>query len=62
MPVVGKPEFNEDKRASWFSHKGEVALPHYYKVYLAEHDVVTEFTPVLFYSVLLFRRMNIHIL
>ena len=45
MPIVGKPEFNEDKRASWFSHKGEVALPHYYKVYLAEHDVVTEFTP-----------------
>ena len=45
MPVVGKPEFNEDKRASWFSHKGEIALPHYYKVYLAEHDVVTEFTP-----------------
>lgn len=45
MPVVGKPEFNEDKRASWFSHKGEVAQPHYYKVYLAEHDVVTEFTP-----------------
>lgn len=45
MPVVGKPEFSEDKRASWFSHKGEVAQPHYYKVYLAEHDVVTEFTP-----------------
>ena len=44
MPVVGKPEFDEEKRASWFSHKGEVALPHYYKVYLAEHDVVTEFT------------------
>lgn len=41
MPVVGKPEFDEEKRASWFSHKGEVALPHYYKVYLAEHDVVT---------------------
>lgn len=45
MPVTGKPEFDEDKRASWFSHKGEVALPYYYKVYLAEHDVVTEFTP-----------------
>ena len=45
MPVVGKPEFDEEKRASWFSHKGEVALPHYYKIYLAEHDVVTEFTP-----------------
>lgn len=45
MPVTGKPEFDEDKRASWFSHKGEVALPYYYKVYPAEHDVVTEFTP-----------------
>ena len=45
MPVVGEPEFDEDKRASWFSHKGEVAKPYYYKVYLAEHDVVTEFTP-----------------
>lgn len=45
MPVVGKPEFNEDKRASWFSHKGETALPYYYKVYLAEHDVTTEYTP-----------------
>lgn len=45
MPVTGKPEFDEEKRASWFSHKGEVAQPHYYKVYLAEHDVVTEMTP-----------------
>lgn len=45
MPVTGQPVFDEDKRASWFSHKGEIALPHYYKVYLAEHDVVTEFTP-----------------
>lgn len=45
MPVVGQPEFDEERRASWFSHKGEVALPHYYKVYLAEHDVLTEFTP-----------------
>jgi predicted alpha-1,2-mannosidase len=45
MPVVGKPEFDEEKRASWFAHKGETARPHYYKVYLAEHDVVTEMTP-----------------
>ena len=45
MPVVGKPEFDEEKRASWFAHKGEVARPHYYKVYLAEHNVVTEMTP-----------------
>lgn len=45
MPVVGKSEFDEEKRASWFSHKGEIATPSYYKVYLAEHDVVTEMTP-----------------
>ncbi|MCM0246075.1 GH92 family glycosyl hydrolase [Bacteroides fragilis] len=45
MPITGKPEFDEEKRASWFSHKGEVATPAYYKVYLAEHDVVTEMTP-----------------
>lgn len=44
MPVVGKPVFDQERRASWFSHKGEVAKPYYYKVYLAEHDVVTEFT------------------
>lgn len=43
--VVGKPEFDENKRASWFAHKGETAKPYYYKVYLAEHDVVTELTP-----------------
>lgn len=45
MPVTGSPEFNEDERASWFSHKGETAKPYYYKVYLAEHDVVTEISP-----------------
>ena len=45
MPITGKLEFDEEKRASWFSHKGEIATPSYYKVYLAEHDVVTEMTP-----------------
>ena len=45
MPVTGKVEMNETKRASWFSHKGEVAMPHYYKVYLADYDVVTELVP-----------------
>lgn len=45
MPVTGKVEMNESKRASWFSHKGEVAMPHYYKVYLADYDVVTELVP-----------------
>jgi predicted alpha-1,2-mannosidase len=45
MPVTGEPVFNQDKRASWFSHKTEIAQPHYYRVYLADHDVVTEVTP-----------------
>lgn len=45
MPVVGKPEYNQDKRASWFSHKAEKAHPYYYSVYLADHDVVTEMAP-----------------
>ena len=45
MPVVGMPSMDEAARASWFSHKSEVALPHYYKVYLADYDVVTEVTP-----------------
>ncbi len=45
MPVTGAPVFDQDKRASWFSHKSEVSKPYYYKAYLAEHDVVTELTP-----------------
>jgi predicted alpha-1,2-mannosidase len=45
MPMVNKPEFNEDKRASWFAHKGETVKAYYYKVYLAEYDIVTELTP-----------------
>lgn len=45
MPGVGKPKFKEDDRASWFSHKAEVATPYYYSVYLADINVTTEFTP-----------------
>ena len=45
MPVTGKTVFNEDERASWFSHKAETATPYYYKVYLADYDVTTEITP-----------------
>ena len=45
MPLVGTPEPDEDKRASWFSHKGEEAHPHYYKVYLADYDILTELAP-----------------
>ena len=45
MPMIDKPEFDEEKRASWFSHKAEVAKPYYYSVYLADYDVTTEITP-----------------
>ncbi|MCL1933468.1 MAG: GH92 family glycosyl hydrolase [Candidatus Azobacteroides sp.] len=45
MPVTGKPAFDEDQRASWFSHKAEIAKPYYYRVYLADHDVITEIAP-----------------
>lgn len=44
MPVTGKLVFDQDKRASWFSHKAETARPDYYSVYLADHDVTTEIT------------------
>ena len=45
MPVTGGLVFDQDRRASWFSHKAEVAKPYYYKVYLADHDVTTELAP-----------------
>lgn len=45
MPVTGGLVFDQDRRASWFSHKAEVAKPYYYKVYLADHDVTTELVP-----------------
>jgi predicted alpha-1,2-mannosidase len=45
MPVTGEAVFRQDERASWFSHKAEVAKPYYYNVYLADHDVVAEITP-----------------
>ena len=46
MPETGEaPIFDEEKRASWFSHKAEVATPYYYRAYLADYDVVTELVP-----------------
>lgn len=45
MPLTEKAVFNQDERASWFSHKAEISKPHYYSVYLADHDVTTEITP-----------------
>ncbi len=45
MPVTGHAKFTQDDRASWFSHKAEVAKPYYYSAYLADADVLTEITP-----------------
>ena len=45
MPVTSKAVFGEKERASWFSHKTEQALPHYYRVYLADYDTTVELTP-----------------
>jgi predicted alpha-1,2-mannosidase len=45
MPVTGHMRFDQDGRASWFSHKSEIAHPYYYSVYLADADVTTEITP-----------------
>ena len=45
MPVADKLVFDQDQRASWFSHKAEEVKPYYYKVYLADHDITTEMAP-----------------
>ncbi|QEC40212.1 GH92 family glycosyl hydrolase [Pseudobacter ginsenosidimutans] len=45
MPVTGSLKFDQEKRASWFSHKTEIAKPYYYSVYLADADVTAELTP-----------------
>lgn len=45
MPVTTGPVWEEDDRASWFSHKTEVATPYHYSVYLADHDTSVEFSP-----------------
>lgn len=44
MPGTGKIRFRESDRGSWFSHKTEIAQPHYYSVYLAEYNTTTEIT------------------
>jgi predicted alpha-1,2-mannosidase len=45
FPETGKPQIDEEARASWFSHKAETARPYYYKVYLADYDVSVEIAP-----------------
>ncbi len=45
MPVGHFTTVDQEKRASHFSHQAEEARPYYYKVYLADHDVLAEVTP-----------------
>ncbi len=45
FPMVNKMEFDQEKRASWYSHKAEIAKPYYYSAYLADYDITTEITP-----------------
>lgn len=45
MPETGKLRISENERASWFSHKSEIAKPYYYSVYLADYDVTAEVAP-----------------
>ncbi|GAA3562096.1 GH92 family glycosyl hydrolase [Snuella lapsa] len=45
MAVTGDLKFQEDERASWFSHKAEIVKPYHYSVYLADHDIVAEVAP-----------------
>ena len=45
MPTVGDIVIDETQRASWFSHKTEVAKPYYYEVYLANYDVKAQIAP-----------------
>lgn len=45
MATVSNKTFDQDERASYFSHKAEIAKPHYYSVYLADYDTKVEVTP-----------------
>jgi len=45
MALTGQLKFEEEERASWFSHKAETVKPYHYKVYLADYDVVAEVAP-----------------
>ncbi|MDH5414326.1 MAG: GH92 family glycosyl hydrolase [Flavobacteriaceae bacterium] len=45
MATTGDLKFQEDERASWFSHKAETVKPYHYSVYLADYDVTAEVSP-----------------
>jgi len=45
FPETGELIVDENRRASWFSHKVEISKPHYYRAYLSDYDVVAEIAP-----------------
>lgn len=45
MPETGRLRIGQEERASWFSHKREIARPYYYQVYLGDYDTWLEITP-----------------
>lgn len=46
MPQISEtPKVNEDARASYFSHKAEIARPYLYSVYLADYDTKVTIAP-----------------
>ena len=45
MPMTGGLHLDPNARASSFSHAGEIARPHYYKVELYDSGITTEVTP-----------------
>ncbi|MBQ3659034.1 MAG: GH92 family glycosyl hydrolase, partial [Bacteroidales bacterium] len=47
MPVTTAPVVTDEERASWFTHKAEIAKPYYYNVFLAEHETTFELTPTM---------------
>ncbi len=45
MPARDSRKVSQNDRASWFTHKSETARPHYYQVYLCDHDINAELAP-----------------
>jgi len=45
MPVTKREQYTEEGRRSWYSHKTEIVSPHYYKVYLGDHQAYVEIAP-----------------
>lgn len=46
MPMHGELKFEEKERASAYSHDREVALPHYYSVFLDDFQIQAELSAV----------------